>query len=311
MTPPNDGTWGPATGVGTTATMAAAARAVATRDGIIDDPFAEQLVRAVGVSFLTRWATGELVASDIDVAGSSWGLAQMPASIAARTRYFDELCADAAGAGIRQAVILASGLDARAYRLDWPKGMTVFEMDQPAVIEFKSTTLAKLGAVPKVDLRTVAIDLRDDWSTALVTTGLDVKKPTVWIAEGLFGYLTPAAQDRLLEMVTALSAPGSRLGSEAVPNTADMDPDAARQRMREATAKWREHGFELDFDVVQFEGERHDVGAYLDALGWASVATPMAQLLAGFGLGAIARAADDRQTMNGVNYYTSTLGVGR
>lgn len=122
MTLPNDDTWGPATGVGTTATMAAAARAIATRDGIIDDPFAEQLVRAVGVGFLTQWATGELVASDIDVAGSSWGLAQMPASIAARTRYFDELCADAAGAGIRQAVILAAGLDARAYRLDGLRG---------------------------------------------------------------------------------------------------------------------------------------------------------------------------------------------
>lgn len=66
-----------------------------------------------------------------------------------------------------------------------------------------------------------------------------------------------------------------------------------------------------DFDVVQFEGERHDVGAYLEALGWASVATPMAQLLAGYGLGAIAGAGDDRQTMNGVTYYTSTLGVGR
>ncbi|OBF58910.1 SAM-dependent methyltransferase [Mycobacterium sp. 852002-53434_SCH5985345] len=311
MTLPNDDAWGPATRVGTTATMAAAARAVATRDGIIDDPFAEPLVRAVGVSFLTRWATGELVASDLDAEGSSWGLAQMPASIAARTRYFDELCANAAGAGIRQAVILASGLDARAYRLDWPPGITVFEIDQPAVIEFKTTTLAKLGAEPKVDLRTVAIDLRDDWSTALTTAGLDTRKPTVWIAEGLFGYLTPKAQDLLLDTVTALSAPGSRLGSEAVPNTADMEPNAARERMREATAKWRDHGFELDFDVIEFEGERHAVGPYLDARGWTSVATPMAELLARHGFGAIAQADDDRQTMNGVTYYTSTLNTDR
>jgi methyltransferase (TIGR00027 family) len=235
----------------------------------------------------------------------------MPASIAARTRYFDQFCADAATAGIRQAVILASGLDARAYRLDWPKGMTLFEVDQPAVIEFKYTTLAALGAEPRVDVRTVATDLREDWSTALKTAGLDTSKATAWIAEGLFGYLAPKVQDRLLDAVTALSAPGSRLGTEAVPNTANMDPDAARERMREATAKWREHGFELDFDVIEFEGERHDVCAYLDARGWTSVATSMAELLAGHGLGAIARADDDRQTMNGVTYCTSTLGTGR
>ncbi|ABK68210.1 SAM-dependent methyltransferase [Mycobacterium avium subsp. hominissuis 101] len=311
MTVPNDDTWGPATSVGTTATMAAAARAIATRDGVINDPFAEPLVRAVGVNFLTRWAIGELVASDVDVEGSPWGLAQMPAAIAARTRYFDEFYADAAAAGIRQAVILASGLDTRAYRLDWPAGMTVFEIDQPAVVEFKTTALARLAAEPKADLRTVAVDLRDDWSTALATAGLDSSKPTAWIAEGLFGYLAPEAQDRLLDAVTALSTPGSRLGSEAVPDTADMDPHAARQRMRAATAKWRDHGFELDVDVISFAGERHDVGAYLQALGWTTVATPMAELLADQGLPAIARADDDRQTMNGVTYYTSTLGTGR
>ncbi len=307
MAQPAHDAWGPATSVGITATMAAAARAIATRDGVINDIFAEPLVRAVGVTFLTRWADGELAASDLDVEGSPWGLAQMPASIAARTRYFDEFCASAAAAGIRQAVILASGLDTRAYRLDWPKGMTVFEIDQPAVIEFKSTMLVGLGAEPGVHLRTIATDLREDWSTALKTAGLDTSKATAWIAEGLFGYLAPTAQDRLLDAVTALSAPGSRLASEAVPNTADMDPDAARERMREATAKWREHGFELDFDVIEFEGERHDVGAYLEAHGWSSVATPMAELLSGHGLGAIARTDDDRQTMNGVTYYTSTL----
>ena len=178
----------------------------------------------------------------------------MPASIAARTRYFDEFFADAAGAGIRQAVVLASGLDTRAYRLDWPTGMAVFEIDQPAVIEFKTTTLAGLGAEPKADLRPVAVDLREDWSTELNAAGFEPTRPSAWIAEGLFGYLAPESQDRLLDAVTALSAPGSRLGTEAVPNTVDMDPDAARERMREATATWREHGFEPDFCVIKFEG---------------------------------------------------------
>jgi methyltransferase (TIGR00027 family) len=307
MTRTNDDTWDLATSVGTTATMVAAARAIATDEGVIDDPFAEPLVRAVGVDFLTRWATGELASSDVDGGGTGWGLAQMPAAMAARTRYFDEFFADAAAAGIRQAVILASGLDARAYRLDWPAGMTVFEIDQPAVIEFKTTTLAGLGAEPKADLRTVSIDLREDWPAALQAAGFDISKPAAWIAEGLYGYLPPEAQDRLLDAVTALSAPGSRLGSEAVPNTADIDPDEARERMREATAKWREHGFDLDFSELGFEGERNDVGQYLDAKGWTSIGTPMGELMASNGFEAIPQSDDDRQTMNGVTYYTSTL----
>jgi methyltransferase (TIGR00027 family) len=210
MTRTNDDTWDLATSVGATATMVAAARAIANNDESIDDPFAEPLVRAVGVDFLTRWATGDLTAADVDDEGTAWGLAQMPAAMAARTRYFDEFFADAAKDGIRQAVILASGLDARAYRLDWPAGMTVFEIDQPEVIEFKATTLAGLGAEPKANLRTVAIDLREDWPTALKAAGFDTTKPSAWIAEGLFGYLPPEAQDRLLDAVTELGAPGSR-----------------------------------------------------------------------------------------------------
>ena len=308
MTRTNDDTWDLATSVGTTATMVAAARAIATTEGAIDDPFAEPLVRAVGVDFLTRWATGELTSSDIDDEGTSWGLGQMPAAMAARTRYFDGFFADAAAAGITQAVILASGLDARAYRLDWPAGMTVYEIDQPEVIEFKATTLAGLGAEPKAELRTVAIDLREDWPAALQAAGFDADKPSAWIAEGLYGYLPPEAQDRLLDAVTALGAPGTRLGSEAVPNTSDIDPEESRARMREATAKWREHGFDLDFTELGFEGERHDVGEYLAARGWTSVATPMAELLASNGFDPIPETDDARQTMNGVTYFTSTLG---
>jgi len=205
-------------------------------------------------------------------------------------------------------VILASGLDARAYRLDWPADMTVFEIDQPAVIEFKTTTLAGLAAEPKANLRTVAVDLREDWPTALEAAGFDPDKPSAWIAEGLFGYLPPEAQDRLLDAVTALGAPGSRLASEAVPDMTDVDPEETRERMREATAKWREHGFDLDFSELGFQGERHDVGEYLDARGWTSVATPMAQLLASHGFDEIPETDDARQTMNGVTYYTSTLG---
>ncbi|MDT5324595.1 MAG: hypothetical protein QOF25_1747 [Mycobacterium sp.] len=308
MTRTNDDTWDLATSVGATATMVAAARAIATNDNDLDDPFAEPLVRAVGVDFLTRWATGELNTDDLDVEGTGWGLQHMPAAMAARTRYFDTFFSDAAEAGIRQAVILASGLDARAYRLDWPAGMTVFEIDQPDVIEFKTTTLEGLGAEPKAALRTVSIDLREDWQTALLASGFDTTKPSAWIAEGLFGYLPPEAQDRLLDGVTALSAPGSRLGTEAVPNIGDVNYDAAREKMRAATDKWREHGFDLDFAELGFEGERNEVGEYLDARGWQSVGRPMSELLVANGFPAMPQADDGQPTMAGVIYYTSTLG---
>src|SRR5664279_1844766 len=114
MTRTDDDSWDLATSVGATATMVAAARAIATNadEQRINDPFAEPLVRAVGGDFLTRWATGELSGEDLDADGSGWGLQQMPAAMASRTMFFDEFFANAAQAGIRQAVILASGLDA-------------------------------------------------------------------------------------------------------------------------------------------------------------------------------------------------------
>jgi methyltransferase (TIGR00027 family) len=303
-----DDTWDLATSVGATATMVAAARAIATKadEPLIDDPFAEPLVRAVGVDFLTRWASGEISGAEVDVDGAGWGLSHMPAAMAARTRYFDRFFADAAEAGIRQAVILAAGLDARTYRLDWPSDMVVYEIDQPQVVEFKRATLAEFGAAPTAELRAISIDLRDDWPAALRAAGFDPTAPSAWIAEGLFGYLPPEAQDRLLDAVTELSAPGSRLGSEAVPNQANTDLESAREKMRAATAKWREHGFDLDFNELGFDGERNDVGDYLDARGWSSVGTPMGQLLADNGFPAIPQANDDDVTMNGVVYYTST-----
>jgi len=233
----------------------------------------------------------------------------MPAAMAARTRFFDSFFRDATQAGIRQAVILASGLDARAYRLEWPAGMKVFEIDQPQVIAFKSTTLEGLGAAPKVELRTVAIDLRQDWPAALREAGLDPNRPTAWIAEGLLGYLPPEAQDRLMDNITALSAKGSRLAVEAIPDRPERDTEQAREMMRKSTEKWREHGFELDWEELGFEGERKDVAAYLDGLGWWSVGTPMSQLLADFGLSAF---GPDPQTHDSVSmadtiYYTSVL----
>src|ERR1700756_2310288 len=302
-------TWDLATSVGATATMVAAARAVATKadNPLIDDRFAEPLVRAVGVDFLTKLATGELDAADVDDEEAPWKLEHMPVAMAVRTRFFDSFFLDATQAGIRQAVILASGLDARAYRLPWPADMTLFEIDQPRVIEFKSTPLAGLRAAPTADLRTVSIDLRHDWPAALRDAGLDSDRPTAWIAEGLFGYLPPEAQDRLLDDITALSADGSRLATETVPGVTHLDLAKAREMMHKATAKWRDHGFDLEFADLGYEGERHEVPTYLANLGWRSVGTPMSRLLADNGLAAIPHSSDWAVPMADSVYYTSVL----
>jgi O-methyltransferase involved in polyketide biosynthesis len=137
-------TWDLASSVGLTATMVAAARAVAscTPGALVNDQFAAPLVRAVGVDFFARLASGELEPSDLDEDAAN-GMRRFADAMAIRTRYFDEFFLDATRAGVRQAVILASGLDSRAYRLPWPSGTAVFEVDQPQVIEFKSTTLAR------------------------------------------------------------------------------------------------------------------------------------------------------------------------
>jgi methyltransferase (TIGR00027 family) len=299
-------TWDLATSVGATATMVAAARALATKadNPLIDDRFAEPLVRAVGVDFLTRLATGELDPADVDDDESIWKLEHMPEAMAVRTRFFDSFFLEATQAGIRQAVILASGLDARAYRLDWPAGMTVFEVDQPQVIAFKTTTLADLGAEPTADRRAVAIDLRNDWPAALIEAGFDHTQPTAWIAEGLLGYLPPEAQDRLLDNISALSADGSRLATEAIPDMSDVDHDQAREMMRKATEKWRAHGFDLEFSELGYEGDRNDVAAYLDTLGWRSNGKPMSQLLVDNGRPPIPQ-GNDSVTMADTIYYTS------
>jgi methyltransferase (TIGR00027 family) len=300
-------TWDLATSVGATATMVAAARAVATKadSPLINDQFAEPLVRAVGIDFLTRLATGDLNAADVDAEDSTWKLQQMPDAMAARTRFFDAFFAEATEAGIRQAVILASGLDARAYRLAWPTGMTVFEVDQPEVIAFKTKTLAELGASPTTNRRTVAIDLRNDWPAALIEAGFDRTQPTAWIAEGLLGYLPPEAQDRLLDNISALSADGSRLATEAIPDMPEVDQEKARELMREATEKWRAHGFDLNFEELGYQGDRNDVAEYLNGLGWRSAGRPMSQLLAEHGLPPFPQTSDS-VSMADTIYYTST-----
>jgi methyltransferase (TIGR00027 family) len=302
----DDDTWDLNNSVGATATGVAVGRALASRgpDPLITDPFAEPLVRAVGVNFFTRIASGELDPAHVDDNGD-FGMQRMGAMMGVRTRFFDEFFLGAADAGIRQAVILASGLDARAYRLPWPTGTTVFEIDQARVIEFKTTTLADLGARPTADRRAVPVDLRHDWPAALRAAGLDPSKPTAWSAEGLLPFLPPDAQDRLLDNITALSPAGSQLATENVQGARDAVQTMA-DRMREVTDQWREHGFDIEMTDLWYAGDRNDVVDYLDGHGWVTSATGVSELAAAYGLSLPADSTDRTTTLGSLQYVTAT-----
>lgn len=254
--------WDLASSVGATATMVAAARALASRqpDRLIDDPYAAALVRAVGVDFFTRLVDEEIPLPTIEGDGPR----VMADVIAVRTRFFDDFFVNAGAAGITQAVILASGLDSRPYRLPWPQGSTVYEIDQPKVIEFKSTTMTAIGAAPTAEHRAVSIDLREDWPAALRRSGFDETQSTAWSAEGLLVYLPPEAQDRLFDNITALSAPGSQLATEYHPDGGAT----VAERTKEMRAQWEQHGFDVDLSKLFYSGERNPVVDYLTDHGW-------------------------------------------
>ncbi|MBX7446987.1 class I SAM-dependent methyltransferase [Mycolicibacterium sp. 3033] len=266
-----DDSWDLASSVGATATMVAAARAMASAadDPLIDDPWAAPLVRAVGLDFFTKMLDGDLDLSQIPNS-SPERLRAMIDAMASRTKFFDDHCIDSTAAGIRQVVILASGLDSRAYRLPWPTGTVVYELDQPKVIEFKSATLAEPGARPTAQRRAIPIDLREDWPSALRAAGFDPSAPAAWLAEGLLIYLPPDAQDRLFDQITALSAPGSTLATEYAPGIIDFDADKAR----ELSAPLREHGLDIDMAELVYSGERSHVMPYLTETGWQVTGIP-------------------------------------
>ncbi len=289
--------------MGATATGVAVGRALASKgpNPLINDPFAEPLVRAVGVDFFTRLVSGELDPSEIDDSGE-WGMQSMRDMMAVRTRFFDDFFTEATTAGIRQAVILASGLDARAYRLPWPAGTTVYEIDQPKVIEFKTTTLADLGAKPTAERRTVAVDLRHDWPGALRAAGFDPTKPTARSAEGLMPFLPPEAQDGLLDNITTLSAPGSRLATENMAGARAVPMMA--ERMRQTTDRWREHGFDIEMTDLWYPGDRSDVVDYLNTHGWQATSTKVADLFAAQGV-SLQTNDDDEAAMSATLGYVS------
>jgi len=292
MSRTDDDNWDLASSVGATATFVASGRAMATKDprGLINDPFAEPLVRAVGLDFFTKMMDGELDTSTIDNASPARQQAVID-GMAVRTKYFDDYFIDATNNGVRQAVILASGLDARAYRLPWPAGTVVYELDQPQVIDFKTTTLAGIGAEPLTTRRTIPIDLRQDWPAALKAAGLDLTAPIAWLAEGLLIYLPPDAQDRLFDNITELSVPGSRVATEFVPGIIDFDADRVREIM--ASSFLRDHGIDVDMPSLVYAGQRNHVADYLRAKGWDVDGVTRAELFERNGIEAPAPENDD------------------
>lgn len=274
----HDDTWDIATSVGSTAVMVAAARASETAgaDPLIKDPYAELLVAGAGTGIWEMLLDDTLVdkveAIDAEVAAVYHHMRNYQA---VRTHFFDAFFADAVAAGIRQVVILASGLDSRAYRLDWPAGTVVYEIDQPKVLAYKEQTLAANNVTPAAERRAVAIDLRQDWPAALTAAGFDPAAPTAWLAEGLLMYLPADGQDRLFDQITALSAPGSRIAAETAGNHRS---DERRQQMSERFKKISETmGLTQSVDIqdlIYSDEDRAPVRGWLDGHGWRAASQP-------------------------------------
>jgi methyltransferase (TIGR00027 family) len=266
-------TWNITTSVGRTALFVAATRALEAKqpEPLAVDPYAEVFCRAVG----GEWADlldGKIPGHQLE---SEWGQ-YFQGFQGARTRYFDEYFRAAADDGARQVVILAAGLDSRAYRLPWPDGTVVYELDQPQVLQFKREVLAEHGDRPTAERREIAVDLRDDWPQALRDSGFDVSRPSAWIAEGLLLYLPAAAQEQLFTGIDSLAAPGSHLAlEESEPMSADaLQANIEMERADESRGPF----FELVYNeqcapAAQWFGRR----------GWSAVETPVPALLRSLG----------------------------
>jgi methyltransferase (TIGR00027 family) len=271
----DDDTWDITESVGATALGVAAARATET-DGdapLIDDPYAKLFVEAAGDGVWHAFSAGaraeELAEVDPELPAR---MRVMVDYVASRTAFFDNFFIEAGAAGVRQAVILAAGLDARAWRLPWPDDTTVYELDQPKVLDFKATTLEAHQARPTATLVSVAVDLRHDWPGALRQSGFDPAAPAAWTAEGLLPFLPARAQDLLFERIQALSAPGSSIAVEALsPEFFDPDNIARQQermqRYRAAAAKLQRGDIPTVQDLWYLE-ERTDVADWLRGHGW-------------------------------------------
>jgi len=215
-------------GVGKTALRVAMVRAGESRrpDRLFDDPYAEGFLAAAPGLFDVEQPAAPAGAGEL----ASWG-AEFSAHAVIRTRFFDDYLLDATRDGVHQVVLLAAGLDTRAYRLRWPDGVRLYELDLAGVLEFKERVLDERAAVPSCQRTSVPVDLRADWTVDLREVGFAAAEPTAWLAEGLLIYLSADEAEKLLSRVSELCPAGSRLslevgnlGSDAIRDRADQAP---------------------------------------------------------------------------------------
>ena len=303
----DDDTWDLSNSVGATATGVAVGRALASRgpDPLITDPFAEPLVRAVGVNFFTRIASGELDPAHVDDNGD-FGMQRMGAMMGVRTRFFDEFFL---------------GRGRRGHPPGGDLGLGTGCAGLPAALARRHH-----GVRDRPGHRSSSSKPRPwpTWAPAppptggpypstFATTGprrcapraVTPAKPTAWSAEGLLPFLPPDAQDRLLDNITALSPAGSQLATENVQGAGDAVQTMA-DRMREVTDQWREHGFDIEMTDLWYAGDRNDVVDYLDGRGWATSATGVSELAAAYGLSLPADSTDRTTTLGSLQYVTAT-----
>lgn len=212
----------------------AANRALETEspDPLYRDPFARALAGAAGFAMLgaMRAAIGLPMSSAADP------------YLTIRTRYFDDALGEAVRDGsVRQVVILASGMDTRAFRLEWPEDLVLFEVDREDVFDYKEAILDRSGARPRCDRRIVRADLTKPWTALLLAAGFDPTGPSAILAEGLVIYLNASEVTSLLSSIRGIACTGSWLGldlaNQALLEASFMAP--YMKRLADAGCPWK------------------------------------------------------------------------
>jgi methyltransferase (TIGR00027 family) len=267
-------TWDITTSVGSTALFVATARALEAQkpDPLAVDPYAELFCRAVGGPSADV-LDGKVPEHPLKTADFGEHFVNFQG---ARTKYFDEYFRRAADAGVRQVVILAAGLDSRAYRLAWPAATTIFELDRPQVLDFKGAVLNEHGAQPHAERREIAVDLREDWPQALRDSGFDPAKPSAWIAEGLLIYLPAGAQEQLFTGIDSLAGHGSHV---AVEDGAPLKPDEFEAKVEQERAAIASGEEQRPFFQLVYNEQHARAAEWFDQRGWTAVGTPLTDYL--------------------------------
>jgi methyltransferase (TIGR00027 family) len=183
--------------LGSTARWTAAVRAreSAREDRLFKDPWAAALAGEEGM----EWIEGRKEENTV--------------TMAIRTRFFDEFlqCMTFQNP-IRQVVLMAAGLDTRAFRLGWPVGTMIYELDQAEVLGYKDQILQSNGAQSYCKRLAIPADLARPWRQLLLQAGFDPELPSIWLLEGFLFYLPDESITQILDQVTSLAAPGSWMG---------------------------------------------------------------------------------------------------